>query len=154
MNKKGFTLVELITTFSLASALIVILVNIVLIIKDIYIKYEIKTELLIKQGQLYNAVYDEINKNTATDNPTEYVITIIDSSPNYLLQSDSTFGGVYVTEKLIRVGDFSYKAPKGVTFESGLDEIQGTTYKKFYIRITHSLYKNQDFGINLVVRGS
>ena len=38
MNKKGFTLVELITTFALATVIIVLLINIVLLIKNIYSK--------------------------------------------------------------------------------------------------------------------
>ena len=66
MNKKGFTLVELITTFALAAVIIAILINIVLIIKDIYVKYEIKTEMLIKQGELNSVINEKIINGVTT----------------------------------------------------------------------------------------
>ena len=52
MNKKGFTLIELITTFALASVIIVILVNIIGIIKEMYVKTDVKSKLLVEQSNL------------------------------------------------------------------------------------------------------
>ena len=52
MNNKGFTVVELITTFAVASAIALVLFNIVLIIKNLYSNSNIKTNLLINQGNL------------------------------------------------------------------------------------------------------
>ena len=54
MNNKGLTLVELITTFALTSVIVVLLINIVVVIKNVYSKSDIKTELYINQSNLSN----------------------------------------------------------------------------------------------------
>ena len=56
LNKKGFTLIELITTFALASVLIIILINIIIVIKNVYSKNDIRSELLIEQSNLSNLI--------------------------------------------------------------------------------------------------
>lgn len=56
--KKGFTVVELITSFALATMFAVVLFQIVLVLKDLYVNSGSKTALLNKQ----NIITHEINK--------------------------------------------------------------------------------------------
>lgn len=144
MNNKGFTLVELITTFSLTAVLLVLLLNVVLIIKDIYVKYEIKTEMLIKQGNLNTYVNDiiingELSSYTRNDNTFTFTMNngethtlsiennkIIFDNYTYKLNNDATIGDV--------------EAPD--VWVSGILQIK--------IPIKHKLYSDYDFGLNLV----
>ena len=63
LNKKGFTLIELITTFALASVLIIILINIIIVIKNIYSKNDIRSELLLEQSNLSNLINKKFDKD-------------------------------------------------------------------------------------------
>lgn len=72
MNNKGFTLVELVATFALCSAIIFLLINVVLVIKNIYINYELKTNLIINQATLSNTLNEKIiDKEMITYSPCD-----------------------------------------------------------------------------------
>lgn len=58
MKKKGFTVVELIVSFSLVFTIAVLLLQVILNLKDLYVNSGIKTQLLNKQAIITN----EINK--------------------------------------------------------------------------------------------
>lgn len=60
MKKNGFTLVELITTFALVSAVVIVLVQLVLNVKTTYEKLGVKTELLQMQGTLIDKIYTSL----------------------------------------------------------------------------------------------
>ena len=145
MKNKGFTLVELITTFALAAVIITILVNIVLIIKDIYVKYEIKTEMLIKQGELNSVVNDAIENGKVSScsiSGNEYTFTMLDSSTHTLTISSDT----------ITFDDYVYKAGNNVTIDM-TDLPSSCTIidmKQIKVPISHKLYPDEDFGLNLV----
>ncbi len=63
MNKKGFTLVELITTFSLVSVIVILLMNLLVLIKNIYSESNVKTNLLINQGNLNKVLNEAFKKD-------------------------------------------------------------------------------------------
>ena len=148
MNNKGFTLVELITTFVLTSIIVVILLNIVVIIKDIYVKYEIKTEMLIKQGELSSYVNDVIANGSLQSytkvSNTEFVF--VTNTGSYTLK---------VENNIISFGDYRYEAGNSVTIDtsnivSTSSWSTGSGTLRVKIPIKHSLYPNSDFGLNLV----
>ena len=60
MNKKGFTLIELIMTFALTAVIVTILINIFLVIRDLYNDSDLKTTLIVNQGNLSNALNSKI----------------------------------------------------------------------------------------------
>lgn len=144
MNKKGFTLVELITTFSLTAVLVVLLLNIVLIIKNIYVKYEIKSEMLIRQGNLSTYVNERIiNGELASynkDNNT-FTFTMNDGDIHILKVENNTItfdDFVYSLSSDTIIGDIV--APS--TWTSGFLQIK--------VPIKHKLYPEDDFGLNIV----
>ena len=62
MNKKGFTVVELIVSFALVMIVVVILVQIVTIVKTLYLNAGIKTELLHKQAIMNRKISQRFNQ--------------------------------------------------------------------------------------------
>ena len=62
MNKKGFTIVELIVSFSLAITIGFFLFKITIIIKDLYTDSYIKTNIISKQNVMTERMYDDLDK--------------------------------------------------------------------------------------------
>ena len=154
MKKNGFTLVELITTFALIAAIIVILTNVVLIIKDLYVKYNIKTELLIKQGDLNSYVNDIIVNGKLVSysvSNNEYTFNLTDGNSYTLTVTNDTitFENTNTNETYV------YKAIEGVTIgqiDASVSQPTFTTGNIIQIKIpiNHKLFSNEDFGLNLV----
>lgn len=151
--KKGFTLVELITTFALTAVIIVLLLNVVNAIKNIYEKNNIKSELYIYQSNLSNV----LNEKIKDDNLLNYEICTDD---NYLLCVDFTFvegenARLTVEEKQIKFGEVIYKleGKTSVVNPSFNVEYESEGSKEILvlkIPIINELYPEIDFGINLV----
>jgi len=156
MNNKGLTLIELITTFALASVIIVLLINIVLVIKDVYNKSNIKTELYIKQANLSNFMNDKINNGKLKEvsectNNSDMMMCY-----EFSLINDETIR-LEVKEKEIKFGDFKYKLQdktKVVNPNMNNYTVSSTTNNNsllvIKIPIICELYPSLDFGINLV----
>ena len=157
MKKNGFTLVELITTFALTAVIIVLLINVVIIIKNVYSNTNIKTELYINQSNLSNV----LNKKISTDNfksyedcvETEYLLC---KKINFVDDSSAT---LMVSEKSIQFGDYVYNLSEGTSvnnpefieeYLSQTNLTKNNTFIVIKIPIKNELYPNIDFGINLV----
>ena len=155
MNKKGFTLIELITTFALASVIIVILINIVVVMKNIYSKDDLKTKLLINQSSLSHALNSKLNNDlidsyiSCSSTGFCYKFNLVDGSEIELK----------ITENIIKFGDYVYKLEDGVeinnpsitkkTIPSTNIDIDNS-FLIIKIPIKSNLYNNEDFGINLI----
>lgn len=59
-NNKGFTVVELIISFSLTAVILILLFQIVLSLKDIYVSSGIKTEILVKNSNLLRSIQTDL----------------------------------------------------------------------------------------------
>lgn len=70
MNKKAFTIIELMVTVCLISVVSFLLIELVLSLKTLYIKGDLKTVLLTKQGNMLKIINDDIdNKGLISLNP-------------------------------------------------------------------------------------
>ena len=154
MNKKGFTLVELITTFALSAVIIILLINIVVVIRNIYSKTDLKTELYINQGNLSNAMNKVINK----DNLISYS-ECNDEDFCYLFNlSTGESIKLTVSNTNIKFGDFVYKLKSNTSVGNPsitTEYITGITNNNdsfliIKIPISTDQYPGEDFGINLV----
>lgn len=65
-DQSGFTLIELMISFSLATVVIIYLFNVLLILKNIYVEDGIKTKLLITQSNLVQSMESFVHENTVT----------------------------------------------------------------------------------------
>lgn len=155
MNKKGFTLIELITTFALASILIIILMNIIVVIKNIYTKNDIRGELLLEQSNLSNLINKKFDKDflnsyiPCNESDFCYTFNFVDGSSSKLVVSDS----------YIKFDSYVYKFKKGTQVASpslelfDTRELSGSEENGFLvikIPIINKLYPNENFGLNIV----
>jgi len=149
MNNKGLTIVELITTFALTAVIIVLLMNIIVVIKNIYSKANIKTELYINQSNLSNTLNSKINRNNlesyerCDDSEFCYIFNFVDGESIKLT----------VNKNKIKFGEYVYtlKEKTNVEYPTLIDE---HNFINIRIPIFCELYPNIDFGINLVYLGN
>lgn len=141
MNNKGFSLIELITTFVLVSVIIIFLLNIVVNLKNIYSKNEIKSELLIEQGTLSSV----INKKIYNSGFNSY--TMCGESCYIISYKDGTTSTLKIGLNTITFDNYVYKAIDGVTIETSTVEINYSFFR-IVIPIKHKLYSNIDFGVD------
>lgn len=62
-NKRGFTTVELLVSFTMTLTIVIILFQIIIALKNLYINNGIKTQLLNKQGLITNQIASALNEN-------------------------------------------------------------------------------------------
>lgn len=156
MNKRGFTLVELITTFALSAVIITILTNIVLIMKNMYNNTSAKTELYINQANLSNYINSKLNNgnlltySTCNDSNFCYTFTF----------SDGTTSRLVITDNKITFGDYNYVLKSNNYVEGESFDILNTaplsdstlndSIMVINIPIKSKLYPKENFGVNIV----
>lgn len=143
MKNKGFTLVELITTFALAAIIIIFLMNIIVIVKNIYSKSEIKSNLLVEQSTLSSVINKKIYNSgfDSYESCGEGCYTI-----SY---KDGTTSTLNIGLNSISFDNYVYKAIDGVTIETPTVEINYSFFR-IVIPIKHRLYSNIDFGVDIL----
>ena len=60
-NNKGFTLIEVAVSFTLVATISIVLLQLVLSLKEVYLSGDVKTTLLNKQGIMTKYIYDDLN---------------------------------------------------------------------------------------------
>ena len=63
MNNRGFTIVELVTSFSLTTVVLVFLFNIVLLLKENYVSNALKSDLIVNQSLISTALNEDLYTN-------------------------------------------------------------------------------------------
>lgn len=158
MNKKGFTVVELITSFALSAIIITLLFSIILSIKSIYTSSAIKTEMLIEQSMLSKKMNSIINSNNIVsyvacnndDYELCYQFNDIDNN-EYFLLIDKTKKIITFDNYTYKLGNNSYIGDIIVDHETISDTSQGNN-SFFYIKIPiyNKVLQKENFGINLI----
>ena len=154
MNKKGFTLIELITTFALSTVIIIILLNIISIIKNIYVQNNIKSSLAIEQSNLSKLM------NETFDNKLKYYYSCKDSDDCYIFsfENEENANLDVQTDKL-SFKNYTYKLDKNTkvvtpTLTREYVDIEDVTNEDNFlvinIPIINKLYPKSNFGIDLV----
>ena len=64
MKKNGFTVVELVVSFALTMIIVIMLLQVVTTVKNLYISAGIKTEMLNKQALINRAINQEFSTKT------------------------------------------------------------------------------------------
>lgn len=154
MNKKGFTLIELITTFALATVIIIVLLNIVSIIKNIYVQNNIKSTLAIEQSNLSKLMNEKFT------NKLQYYVACEDSDYCYIFSFENEESiKLIVEENKIRFGEYTYKLDKNTKVKNptltreyvDINNTENTdNFLVINIPIVNKLYPKLNFGINLV----
>ena len=158
MNRKGFTLLELLTSLTLTSIVCILLFQVVFILKDIYVDDAAKTEILIKKAN----IIEEIN-STFEKNP---IVTVRQCNNgdincfNFTLENGLEYKiSLNHQTNVIKVGDLSIKFSDSAQFYDDLDvcsypEIGGTNYAyNEFLKIRIPLEDNileERFDINVI----
>lgn len=155
MKKNGFTLVEILISFSLASIVVILLLNVIIIMKNLYTEDGMKTNLLIHQANFTKRIHDVFSQseitevNSCGENCLQFVF--IDGSNKTLAYNevDSTFSfDTYKVQlaKGTKVGNF-------IAETKTITAMQNTVYNDsiltIKVPITHKLIDGE-YGINLV----
>ena len=154
MNKKnkGFTTIELITSFTLASVIMIILFNIILILKDNLSKVNAKTNMLVEKDNLsYNInkrfKEKEISSITMCDEGDKcYLFTYSDDTSDKLVYSN--------TDKTITFNNYTFDIIDGITVEEPTitehyDTMSSTKYNGYFIIHIPIKIDNKDYSIKI-----
>jgi len=154
MNKKGFTVIELIVSISLTLVISVFLVQIVLALDNLYNNSGIKTELLTKQSLISSQINSKLNEKT---------ISSLTSCGSYCLKfnyTDSTNDILKInySNNTLEFGSFYTKLPEDSYFKDvSIDVVYGATIQNnvnnAMLNISIPILNNDiegEFGVNIV----
>ena len=146
MNKRGFTVVELMTTFTLVSVISILLINLTLTLKEIYINGDMKTALLTKQGNMTDKIYKDLKEDKLIS-LTSCGINCVNfdyETGTKVLKIDKEKKIVSYDKYAIKLGDGGYFGTVEMTkYDSDIGTILNLN-----IPIYHRLVKG-NFGINI-----
>lgn len=174
-NNRGFSVLELVVSFSLTIAITAILFELVIVMKNIYDENNIRTQLLNNQNLLTDLIYSDLNdKGLAgvnlvnVDNANSLILTFKDGTQKtlewgYGISIPSTENSF---EKnigaTISYGDYVATYPSKTSFDNntvgnvvGVKEthyydVNGYEYYNYEIPIYNSTFKDADFGLNIL----
>ncbi len=161
MNKKGFTVVELIVSFALVMMVVIMLLQIVTMVKTLYVDAGIKTELLSKQAIMNRKISEQFHLKSikAAMRCGRGCLTFIyedDSSSTLTIDKEkgifsfinNDHGSINYTIKLLSGSQFGNIE---ISNETVLNVSDGKDNSMIHIKIPvkHSLVEG-DYGINLV----
>ena len=66
MNNKGFSTVELVVSFTLTTVIVLFLIEIIFLIKDLYVSTGVKMKLLTKQTTINKIINDDFVSKKVT----------------------------------------------------------------------------------------
>ena len=182
MNNRGFTLVELVATFALSSAIIFLLISVVIVIKNIYVNYELKTNLIINQATLSSVLNEKlideemITRSACNDSNNcnlfyydDYIVKLFLDRGTVKVYTYETLD--YINAHNLSTSDYTpssdlinYNSKIYYLYNPYIYKLSnGTKIESLNVRedlnfivikisIKNKLYLDKDFGINLVYR--
>ncbi len=154
-SQKGFTVVELILSFSISSIVIVLLFQLLISLKDFYNMTSYKTELLIKQTSISKEINNDFNSKT--------IISVDDCGTDCIIfnfkDGESNTLSINREHKIINYGKFSTRLVKdsefgepNINFYRNIENVNNNidSFILIDIPIYYPLYENENFGINIV----
>ena len=143
-NNKGFSIIELIVSFTICTVIMIVLFQIVLVLKDLYEKSAIKTTLLNRQNIIVNLIYSDI---------LEKELNNVSSCGTYCITFDFTTVSKQLkystSDNTISYGDYVTDVLGGATVDKAETSIQNRVMYAS-MPITHKLFSNEKFDIRIV----
>lgn len=153
-NNKGFTIIELAVSFCLVATISIILLQLVLSLKEIYVSGDVKTTLLNKQGIMIKKIYDDLNSKDLES------ITSCGLSCLTFTYYDDTTANLLVDpgNKTLTYGDYTLQLDNSSSFGKvniSVDEASSSQTIKSDSVLTidipiYSKLLDEDFGIHIV----
>lgn len=166
-NNKGFSILELIVSFSLTMIIIVVLFEIIVYMKDLYEKSVTQTELINRQNLITDYIYNDLTTNEPThificgDNCIGFSLVSGETKQLKWDESLSTLGYGSYTMSLIKNTNFDQTL--SLTDSNG-NQLRGAkicyntvsgysgsnSYVSIKIPLTNALFSEEDFGVNIL----
>ncbi len=155
MNNKGFTLVELISSFTLALIIMFFLFQIVIAVKEVYVSSGLKTEMLIKQANMERKIGLDLKEKVLKS-----VTSCGDDCYTFLYNDDTSKNlSVDRSKKVIIYGDYQIEMLDGSSIGTfsiskntvpGVDEKKNDTILTIDIPVQNKILANRNFGVHLI----
>lgn len=154
-NNRGFTILELIVSFTLGMIIMFFLFEIILTLKELYVSSGTKTELLMKQAIISRNMNDEFeNKQVkmVLKCGANCLTFIFEDNSSSTLKIDTTNG-------TFQYGNYKIKLTTGTSFGNvevknnsieGVAENKKNAYLAIHIPVYNKLLKNVDYGATVV----
>lgn len=154
-NQKGFTLVELIASFTLALVIMFFLFQIVITVKELYVSSGLKTEMLIRQANFERQIGLDLKEKRLT-NVTScgtdcYRFSLGDGTSKELKVDRTTNTVSYGSYQIVlkdgsKIGN--YTITKNIV--SGVSSGKDNTILLIDIPITNKVVTGRNFGVHMV----
>lgn len=151
MKNRGFTVIELVVSFTLVSVISIILFELIFSLKELYVSGDIKTTLLNKQGIMTKKIYDDLSDDTLTSITSCGVSCLI-----FNYQGTEKKLLVDVGANTLTYGNYTMKLSEGSTFGklsfsyNNTDTMLNLKEFSLDIPIYTNLLGEEDFGIHIV----
>lgn len=149
IKKNGFTVVELIVSFTLVITICVFLFQLVLLLRNIYNNNDLKTELLNQQANFSDLIYKSLNNKDISE------ISKCGDTCIKFIYKDNTSEELNVDKdkKLIKYNNYSTYLPDNSNFGViSFDIISSNERKilKINVSIKNDKFDDKDFGLNII----
>ncbi|MBP3766473.1 MAG: prepilin-type N-terminal cleavage/methylation domain-containing protein [Bacilli bacterium] len=154
-NNKGFTLIEVAVSFTLVATISIVLLQLVLSLKEVYLSGDVKTTLLNKQGIMTKYIYDDLNNKELVS------ITTCGLSCLTFRYGEGTVKNLLVDpgNKTIKYGDYTLQIDNSSYFGNLSVEYDETSSAlttgddsviSINIPVISKLLDNENFGFNII----
>jgi len=166
-NNKGFSILELIVSFSLTMIIVVVLFEIIIYMKELYEKSITQTELINRQNLITDYIYTDLTENT----PLEIFVcgnncigfTYLNGETKQLKWDESlnTLGYGSYTMSLIKNtvfnSTFTLNSSNGyelrgakVCYNTTSNSLDPNAYVSIKIPLSNVLFEDEDFGVKIL----
>lgn len=151
-NNKAFTIVEMLVSFTLSMILVIIMFQLIINLKEVYMSSGIKTEMMNKKYLITNKIYNDLNTKKVSriencNNPLICIQFTFQDGSIKKLEVDETNKTLAYDNYIIKLNNTSYFKTMNV------NTVYSQSNKKIFnidIPIYNDIYINTDFGINIV----
>ena len=159
MNKKGFTVLELILAFTLTTIVVVYLMQIISLVHAMYVSNNQKTETLIKQSNIMDQIYRDLDEKTLRSvsacEPNCSTLTLTFTT------GESKIISIDNNQKIVKYGDYAVQYDSNMkieniqtsntTFKNNVGEVMGSNLYDAILQIKIPISINENsFDINVV----
>ena len=153
MSKKGFTVIEILASFSIALTILIVLFNVVIIMKDNLGKVNAMTNTLVEKDNLSYNINKRLKEKelasltTCNEGDKCYLFTYSDSTSDKLVYNSS--------DKTITFNNYTFDITDDMNVEQPIineyyDTMSSTTYNGYFILNIPIVLDNHDYSINII----
>ncbi len=153
MSKKGFTVIEILASFSIALTILIVLFNVVIIMKDNLGKVNAMTNTLVEKDNLSYNINKKLREKglasltVCSEGDKCYLFTYNDSTSDKLVYSNA--------DKTITFNNYTFDITDDMIVEAPIitehyDTMSSTSYNGYFILNIPITVDNKDYSIKLV----